>query len=404
MADSTHLIPPHGGTLVDRFLRGEARERALERAAGLPRVALSERSLADLECLATGIYSPLRGFVSEADYTSIVRDMRLADGTVWSIPITLQVREEEAAHLSVGSEIALVGPGGEVLAVMELTDLYRPDQAEEARRVYRTDDPKHPGVAAVMAAGSVYLGGPIAVIAELPKGEFDDRKWTPAETRTAFAERGWETVVAFQTRNPIHRAHEYITKTALESVDGLFINPLVGTTKSDDVPASVRMQCYEVLIDKYYNKEKVFLGVYPAAMRYGGPREAILHAISRQNYGCTHLIVGRDHAGVGDYYGTYDAQRIFDELPEGGLEITPMKFEHAFFCKRTQQMATPKTTSSTPEERVHLSGTKVRALLASGQLPPPEFSRPEVAEILVRAYRTQKEDAQNARSLSEQPV
>lgn len=384
-------------------MRGEAREHARERARDLPRVTLSERSLADLECLATGIYSPLSGFVSEADYTSIVRDMRLADGTVWSIPITLQVREEAAAHLRVGSELALAGPSGEVLAVMELTDLYRPDQIEEVRRVYRTDDPKHPGVAAVMEAGNVYLGGPISVIAELPKGEFDHYKWTPAETRAAFAERGWETVVAFQTRNPIHRAHEYITKTALESVDGLFINPLVGTTKSDDVPASVRMQCYEVLIDKYYNKEKVFLGVYPAAMRYGGPREAILHAISRQNYGCTHLIVGRDHAGVGDYYGTYDAQRIFDELPEGGLEITPMKFEHAFFCKRTQQMATPKTTSSSPEERVHLSGTKVRALLASGQLPPPEFSRPEVAEILVRAYRAQAE-AQSARDLREQPA
>lgn len=389
MADPTHLIPPHGGTLVDRILRGEARERALEGARDLPQLALSERSLADLECLATGIYSPLNGFVGEADYHSIVQNMRLVNGTVWSIPITLQVREEDAARVSVGGKVALTGPGGSVLAVMEVTDLYRPDQAEEATKVYRTDDPKHPGVAAVMEAGGVYLGGPVSVVAAPPEGEFDAHKFTPTQTRTAFAERGWETVVAFQTRNPIHRAHEYITKTALESVDGLFINPLVGTTKSDDVPASVRMRCYEVLIDKYYNRDKVFLGVYPAAMRYGGPREAILHAISRQNYGCTHLIVGRDHAGVGDYYGTYDAQKIFEELPEGGLQITPMKFEHAFFCKRTQQMATPKTTSSTPEERVHLSGTKVRAMLSNGELPPPEFSRPEVAEILIGAYRTE---------------
>ncbi len=382
-------IAPHGGTLVDRTLTGSARDETLGRAQGLPRLELSERNLADLECLATGVYSPLEGFVSEADYRSIVDTMRLANGTVWSIPITLQVGEDAAGQVPVGQEVALTA-GGEILAVLNVTDVYRPDQIREAEGIYRTTDPKHPGVAAMLAAGSVYLGGPISLVGELPKGEFDAYKFSPRETRAMFAERGWGTIVAFQTRNPIHRAHEYITKIALETVDGLFINPLVGTTKSDDVPASVRMRCYDILIEKYYNKEKVLLGVYPAAMRYGGPREAILHAISRQNYGCTHLIVGRDHAGVGDYYGTYDAQLIFDELGDGDLLITPIKFEHAFYCKRTQQMATPKTTSSSPEERVQLSGTKVREMLSQGQLPPPEFSRPEVAEVLIQAYRKEQ--------------
>lgn len=383
---SNPLIAPHGGTLIDRVLTGSEQSDALARAQALPTLELSERSLADIECLATGIYSPLTGFVSEADYTSILETMHLADGTVWSIPITLQVGEDAAAQYPVGGEIALT-TGGEVLALMTVTDVYRPDQTHEAEQVYRTSDSKHPGVAAVLAAGGVYLGGPISLVGDLPKGEFDAYKFYPKETREQFERKGWQTIVAFQTRNPIHRAHEYITKVALESVDGLFINPLVGTTKSDDVPASVRMQCYNILIDKYYNQDKVILGVYPAAMRYGGPREAILHAISRQNYGCTHLIVGRDHAGVGDYYGTYDAQLIFDELSEGELLITPMKFEHAFFCKRTGQMATPKTTSSLPEERIILSGTKVREMLSQGQLPPPEFSRPEVAEVLIAAYR-----------------
>ena len=388
---SKPLIAPHGGTLVDRVLTGQDRADAVKRAQTLPQLTLSERNLADLECLAYGIYSPLEGFVSEADYRSVVDTMRLSDGTVWSIPITLQVSEDAASQYPVGQEIALT-TGGDVLAVMTVTDVYRPDQTHEAEQVYRTGDSKHPGVAAMLGAGSVYLGGPISLIGELPKGEFDDDKFYPKETRAKFEEKGWGTIVAFQTRNPIHRAHEYITKIALETVDGLFINPLVGTTKSDDIPASVRMQCYTILIERYYNQDKVILGVYPAAMRYGGPREAILHAISRQNYGCTHLIVGRDHAGVGDYYGTYDAQEIFDELGEDDLLITPMKFEHAFYCLRTEQMATPKTTSSTPEERIQLSGTKVRAMLSQGQLPPPEFSRPEVAKILIESYRNAEKE------------
>lgn len=383
MADS--LIRPHGGTLVDRTLTGEARAAARDEAAALPTVTLSERNLADLECLATGVYSPLDGFVGEAAHRTIVQDMRLPDGLAWSIPITLQVAEGEAP--AAGDTVALCAPGGEPIARMSVTDVYRPDQRAEARAVYGTDDAAHPGVAAVLKAGPVYLGGPVEVFGQVPSGPFDDHKFTPARTRAEFARRGWSTVVAFQTRNPIHRAHEYLTKVALETVDGLFINPLVGTTKSDDIPAEVRMACYHVLLDEYYPKERVFLGVYPAAMRYAGPREAILHAISRQNYGCTHFIVGRDHAGVGDYYGTYDAQRIFETLEPGALEIETLNFEHSFFCRKCGAMASTKSCPHDASDHVFLSGTKVRAMLAAGEMPPAEFSRPEVARILMDAQR-----------------
>lgn len=383
MSDS--LIPPHGGRLVDRHVPEAEREAALDRARSLTRVELSERSLADLECIATGVYSPLEGFVSPADYRSIVEDMRLADGTVWPIPITLQVPESTAGDIREDTQIALAHPNGEILAVMDVHDRYRPDQDREAELVYGTRDAEHPGVAAIRAAGEVYLGGPIRLLRELPADAFTPHKKGPRQTREAFAARGWRTVVAFQTRNPIHRAHEYLTKVALEIVDGLFINPLVGTTKSDDIPAEVRMECYHVVMDRYYPTDRVFLGVYPAAMRYAGPREAILHAISRQNYGCTHFIVGRDHAGVGSYYGTYDAQHVFDRFGRDELAITPLKFEHSFFCNACDGMASNKTCPHDASEHVFLSGTKVRAMLQAGEMPPPEFSRPEVAQILVEA-------------------
>jgi sulfate adenylyltransferase len=381
------LIQPHGGKLVDRVLAGSERQAALEKARNLPVLTISERTLSDLECIATGIYSPLEGFVTEKEYNSVVNTMHLPNGLAFSIPITLQVSEQEAESINLNNEIALAA-NGNVLAVMTVTDKYKPDQSVEAEKVYRTSDEKHPGVAAMREAGPVYLGGPISVVVDLPANAFPEQHFTPEKTRAAFTEKGWHTVVAFQTRNPIHRAHEYITKIALETVDGLFINPLVGATKSDDIPADIRMKCYQVLLENYYAKNRVFLGVYPAAMRYAGPREAILHALSRQNYGCSHFIVGRDHAGVGNYYGTYDAQQIFDDLNPGSLAITPMKFENSFYCKRTKQMATEKTTSSTPEERVSLSGTKVREMLGSGQIPPEEFSRPEVAQILIEFYRS----------------
>lgn len=378
------LIQPHGGTLVDCKLDSYERQTTFERAQTLPRLTLSQRNLADIECIATGVYSPLKGFVTAEDYYDIVNDMHLSSGLAWSIPVALQVSEEVSDKYKLDTEIALAHANGDILAVMTITSKFKPDQAHEAQKVYGTTEDAHPGVSAMLAAGEVYLGGSIKLIDTILDNEFQNYRLTPVDTRAEFTKRQWKSVVAFQTRNPIHRAHEYITKIALELVDGLFINPLVGTTKSDDIPAAVRMQCYETLIDKYYPRERVLLSVFPAAMRYAGPREAIMHAIARQNYGCTHFIVGRDHAGVGSYYGTYDAQYIFDEFTPGELGIVPMKFEHAFFCTRTQSMATAKTSSSTPEERIHLSGTKVRAMLKLGELPPEQFTRPEVAEILIR--------------------
>ncbi|MGK7954172.1 MAG: sulfate adenylyltransferase [Crocosphaera sp.] len=387
MSQINILIQPHGGQLIDCYLQGKDRENALDKAYKLPHLMLSTRNIADLECIATGVYSPLDGFVNETEYYSIVKDMRLSNGLAWSIPVTLQVSEAFADQYPLDSEIALVHPNGEILAVMTVTSKFKPDQAKTAKMVYRTTEDAHPGVQAMLKEGTVYLGGPVKMVNPIPQTDFLNYRLTPEETRVEFARREWNTVVAFQTRNPIHRAHEYITKIALEVVDGLFINPLVGQTKSDDIPAKVRMQCYEVLMERYYPQNRVCLGVFPAAMRYAGPREAIMHAIARQNYGCTHLIIGRDHAGVGDYYGTYDAQYIFDEFSEDELKITPLKFEHAFYCTRSQSMATAKTSPSSKEERIHLSGTKVRQMLRNGQTPPPEFSRPEVASILVSSMK-----------------
>jgi sulfate adenylyltransferase len=381
------LIQPHGGKLINCYLHGKERDIVLENAHALPRLILSNRNLADLECIATGVYSPLDGFVSEQDYYSIIKDMRLSNGLAWSIPVTLQIPEFISDNYHLDTEIALTHPTGNILGVMFITSKFKPDQDFEAQKVYLTTEDAHPGVKALRGEGEVYLGGSIKLINPIVQNDFQEYRLTPEAIRSEFQKRQWNTVAAFQTRNPIHRAHEYITKTALELVDGLFINPLVGMTKSDDIPASVRMQCYEVLISKYYPQHRVLLGVFPAAMRYAGPREAIMHAIARQNYGSTHFIVGRDHAGVGSYYGTYDAQYIFDEFTPEELRITPLKFEHAFYCTRTQSMATTKTSPSNPEERIHLSGTKVREMLKNGKTPPPEFSRPEVAEILVKSVK-----------------
>jgi ATP sulfurylase len=313
--------------------------------------------------------------------------MRLTSGVPWSIPISLQVSRAQADNLKEGSEVALIDERNTILAVLALAERYQPNREEEVKKVYGTTETAHPGVAAVLSGGDVYLGGEIHVVNRPDTVAFPAYHRDPAQTRALFQERGWRTVVGFQTRNPIHRAHEYITKSALELVDGLLLHPLVGKTKSDDIPADVRMRCYEVLMERYYPKDRVLLSVYPAAMRYGGPREAIFHAIARKNYGCTHFIVGRDHAGVGNYYGTYDAQKLFDEFSPNELGIQPLKYDNAFFSKVTGQMATAKTAPGGPETQVNLSGTKVREMLSKGELPPPEFSRPEVAAVLIESMK-----------------
>lgn len=386
-SDETNPIAPHGGRLVNRLVTGVRRDELLAKASSLPFIQLDERAQSDVEMIAVGAFSPLRGFIGEKDYHSVVDDMRLANGLPWPIPITLQVSREQADKLKEGSEVALTDERGVVLAILNLTERYSPNRGDEARKVYGTEELAHPGVAAVLQGGEVYLGGEIHVVNRPDTVAFPSYHRDPAQTRAMFRERGWRTVVGFQTRNPIHRAHEYITKSALELVDGLMLHPLVGKTKSDDIPADVRMRCYEVLMEHYYPQDRVLLSVYPAAMRYAGPREAIFHALARKNYGCTHFIVGRDHAGVGNYYGTYDAQKLFDEFRPGELGIQPMKFENAFYSQVTNQMATAKTAPGGPETQVNLSGTKVRELLSQGQLPPPEFSRPEVATILIGAMK-----------------
>ena len=385
MSIPTPGIAPHGGQLINRIATPAERAEFLAQADTLPRVTLDERATSDLVMIAIGGFSPLKGFMEQADYEKVVEEMYLTNGLPWSIPITLSVSEEVADPLKEGNWVRLDDQNGKFIGVLELTQKYHYVKAHEAVNVYLTDDQAHPGVKVVYDQGPVNLAGPIWLLEREAHPLFPDYQIDPAESRKRFEELGWKTIVGFQTRNPIHRAHEYIQKCAMETVDGLFLHPLVGATKEDDIPADVRMRCYEIMLDRYYPKDRVVLGINPSAMRYAGPREAIFHALIRKNYGCTHFIVGRDHAGVGDYYGTYDAQYIFDKFEPGELGIVPMMFEHAFYCKRTQQMATTKTSPSGPEERVHLSGTKVRALIRDGQLPPPEFSRPEVAAELIRA-------------------
>jgi sulfate adenylyltransferase len=373
--------------LINRVCSPQQKAEFLEQANHLPRLTLDERAYSDLELIAIGGFSPLTGFLNQADYHSVVDSMHLANGLPWAIPITLSVSADLADPLHEGSLIRLDDPTGRFVGVLHLSEKYPYDKLHEALHVYRTNEDKHPGVKVVYSQGEINLAGDVWLLERQPHPLFPTYQIDPAESRALFRDKGWRTIVGFQTRNPIHRAHEYIQKCALETVDGLFLHPLVGATKSDDIPADVRMRCYEILLEHYYPQERVILAINPAAMRYAGPREAIFHALLRKNYGCTHFIVGRDHAGVGDYYGTYDAQYIFAEFGPGELGIEPMMFEHAFYCKRTGQMATTKTSPSLPEERVHLSGTKVREMLRRGELPPPEFSRPEVAAELARAMQ-----------------
>jgi len=372
---SAGLIRPHGGTLVDRTGERPADAESLEV------VTLTPREAADLDMLASGALSPLTGFMGPADYERVVEEMHLASGLPWALPVCLAVRAAPK-----GDRVALADETGRLLAVLDVAEVFPYDAEHEAEKCFRTTDGEHPGVARLYAQHDLYLAGPVTVFERQAPG-FPELHRDPKDTRALFAERGWKRVVGFQTRNPIHRAHEYLTKCALETVDGLLVHPLVGETKSDDVPAAVRVKAYDVLVEGYYPKDRVVVSAFPAAMRYAGPREAIWHALCRKNYGCSHFIVGRDHAGVGSYYGTYDAQLVFDEFEAHELDIEPMFFEHSFFCKACGQMASAKTCPHSGDDHVFLSGTKVRELLSNGQLPPAEFSRPEVAAILIDAYR-----------------
>ncbi len=381
-------IQPHGGQLINRIATASEKAEFLALADQLPRVQLDERATSDLVMIAIGGFSPLKGFMGQEDYEKVVDEMHLVNGLAWAIPVTLSVTEEIAEPLKEGSWIRLDDPQGKFVGVLELTQKYRYNKAHEAVRVYRTDDMAHPGVKVLYDSGNINLAGPIWLLQREEHPLFPNYQIDPSKSRKMFQDKGWRTIVGFQTRNPIHRAHEYIQKCALEIVDGLFLHPLVGATKSDDIPANVRMRCYEIMVEKYFPQNRVILAINPSAMRYAGPREAIFHALIRKNYGCTHFIVGRDHAGVGDYYGTYDAQEIFEEFEPQELGIVPMNFEHAFYCTRTDQMATSKTSPSTKEERIHLSGTKVREMLRRGELPPPQFSRPEVAAELAKAMHS----------------
>ncbi|HKV42465.1 MAG TPA: sulfate adenylyltransferase [Blastocatellia bacterium] len=378
-------IPAHGGTLVDREITGVEREILLEKVLAMPRIDLGAREISDLEMIAIGAFSPLEGFMCEDDYISVRGNKHLANGLPWTIPVTLSAVDDQAERLKEGQDIALYAGQNHLLGVLHLRQKFRYDKEREAERVYLTTEEAHPGVRALYSQGDWLLGGPISLVNRSRNPEFPEQRLDPKQTREVFNNKGWKRVVAFQTRNPIHRAHEYIIKCALETVDGLLLHPLVGETKADDVPAKVRMRCYEAMLENYFPKTRAFLAVNPAAMRYAGPREAVFHALIRKNYGCTHFIVGRDHAGVGNYYGTYDAHYIFNEFDPAQVGITPMFFDHSFFCRTCESMATNKTCPHDAAVRVTLSGTKVREMLRRGEMPPREFSRPEVAKILIES-------------------
>lgn len=381
------LIKPHGGRLINRMVVGREREELRVRAKHLKKISLTPREISDLELIAIGGYSPLEGFMIKKDYENVVENKRLSSALPWTIPITLPVTKEEAKAFKEGEDIALTADTGEILALLHLEEKYEYDKRKEARLVYTTEEDTHPGVKVLYQQGDVLLGGKVSVINRPKHTKFLQYRLDPAQTRKIFKERGWKKVVGFQTRNPVHRAHEYILKCALEIVDGLLLHPIVGETKKDDIPAEVRMKCYEILLEKYYPKDRVVLAVNPASMRYAGPREAIFHALVRKNYGCTHFIVGRDHAGVGSYYPPFAAQEIFEEFSREEIGIVPLCFGYTFYCRKCQGIVSHKTCPHPEKDHFSLSGTKVRELLKAGEIPPVEFTRPEVANILIEWWR-----------------
>ncbi|MBD1373620.1 sulfate adenylyltransferase [Hazenella sp. IB182357] len=384
----TTLIQPHGGQLVNRVLEGEERLNWLERAKHYPTITANAVLQSDLLCIATGVYSPLKGFINQQDYASVCQHMRLQNGMIWSIPITMAVSEAQLETIKRHDYMTIKDQGSTILAVVQVEHIYRVDRLKEAEMVYGTTEERHPGVKRLYQTSPWCLSGDVRLLNRPQFGDFSECYHDPIMTRAHFQERGWKKVVGFQTRNPIHRAHEYIQKAALETVDALFLNPLIGETKTDDIPVEVRMKSYQTILERYYPQERVYFSAFPAAMRYAGPREAVIHAISRQNYGCTHFIVGRDHAGVGDYYGTYEGQHIFDQFSSQELEITLMFFEHSFYCKRCEGMASFKTCPHDTDAHVVLSGTKVREMLRAGKKPPSTFSRPEVVDILIEGMKS----------------
>ena len=387
----SQLVPPHGGAaLSPRLLDGPALAAETRRARTLPRVVLSSRERGDLVMLGIGGYTPLEGYMTRADWEGVCAGMRLASGLFWPIPITLSTSKEVAGRIGTGAEVALVEePSGEPLATMKVSEKYAIDKVHECAAVFRTTDPEHPGVRMVMDQGAINLAGPVKVLSQAGYPEkYGALYMTPAQTRAVFTANGWSTVAAFQTRNPMHRSHEYLAKIAIETCDGVLIHSLLGNLKPGDIPAEIRTQAIAVLIEKYFVRRTVVQSGYPLDMRYAGPREALLHALFRQNYGCSHQIIGRDHAGVGSYYGPFDAHRIFDEIPKGALVTQPLKIDWTFWCYRCGGMASDRTCPHDEQDRLLVSGTKLRKWLSEGDAVPAEFSRPEVLEILREYYAT----------------
>lgn len=387
-----HLVSPHGGKLTPLLVQDEnQRKDALEEVESLLKVSLTSREASDLIMLATGSFSPLKGFMGRADYEGVVKQMRLNSGLFWPIPIMLACSEETAGSINVGQKVALFNPEDkEIMAAMTVEEKFSYDKEAEASGVFGTEDKAHPGVKKIYEQGKIYLAGPVQVFSEGHYPETFPEYARPAETRAIFEQKGWNTVAAFQTRNPIHRSHEYLTKVAMEICDGVFIHPIVGKLKAGDIPAEIRMKCYKVLLDNYYPKENVCLKVYPMEMRYAGPKEALLHAVIRQNFGCSHMIVGRDHAGVGDYYGPFDAQKIFDELNDDDLQLKPLKMDWSFWCRKCEAIISRRICPHSGDDHLIISGTDLRAMLAKGQRPPKEFGRPEVIDILIDYYSNKK--------------